>query len=278
METESTGRMINLGCGGRYHPEWVNADIAPRDPRVQPCDLSRPLPFPDGSFEVVYHSNVLEHIRREHVGAFLGECFRILKAGGILRVAVPDLEAICRLYLERLNRAVEGDASAAAEYDWMMLELLDQTVREQSGGAMVAHLRQNPLPGEQFILGRIGEEGREILESLRREAQSAGPPRHRWWRIHGSTIRRGFVRLLLGRNWAAAAELGRFRQGGEVHQWMYDRFSLARLLRAHGFVSVASMTPGTSRIPGWDRFHLEVGADGTVHKPDSFVQEALKPS
>ena len=38
------------------------------------------IPLPDSSCDVVYHA-----------AAFLVECYRVLKSGGIVRVGVPDL-------------------------------------------------------------------------------------------------------------------------------------------------------------------------------------------
>ena len=281
MSEKTTLRMINLGCGSRFHPAWVNVDIAPRDPAVTACDLSNSFPFSDGSFDVVYHSNVLEHIRREHAPGFMRECRRILKPRGILRVAVPDLEQICRLYLENLQRAVDHQPEAAARYDWMMLEMLDQTVREHSGGGMGEYLRQYPLPAEEFIIERIGDEGRELIQALRSQAAPAdgpAPRKRRRLRINFKSFLRRRAEKRLGQDTAAALKIGRFRLGGEVHQWMYDRFSLARLMTACGFVLPQLMTPRTSQIPGWPGYHLEVGPDGAVHKPDSFIMECLKPA
>lgn len=275
--------MINLGCGSRFHTAWTNADLAPTDPAVMACDLSKPFPFSDASFDVVYHSNVLEHIRHEHAHAFMRECFRILRPCGILRVAVPDLEQICRLYLENLQHACEHDEDAAARYDWMMLELLDQTVRERSGGSMLAHLRQVPLPAETFILERIGNEGRSIINWLRSQPPLATKLKEEpspkiqltlWQKLKNIATQKNEEEV----NDQDSAELaiGRFRLGGEVHQWMYDRFSLARLMLAAGFSSPRLMTPQTSQIPHWTDYHLETGPDGVVHKPDSFIMESTK--
>lgn len=276
MNEKTSPRMINLGCGSRFHPAWVNVDIAPSDPAVTACDLSKAFPFPDGSFDAVYHSNVLEHIRREHAPGFMRECCRILKPRGILRVAVPDLEQICRLYLENLQRACDHDPEAEARYDWMLLEMLDQTVRERSGGGMAEHLRQNPLPGEEFIIERIGNEGRDLLHRIR-SALPARPRRQRSrFRIGFNLFHRRRAEQESGNDKEAALKIGRFRLGGEVHQWMYDRFSLARLMTASGFVSPQLMTPKSSQIPGWAEYHLEIGPDGAVHKPDSFIMECLK--
>lgn len=282
MSDPATPRMINLGCGSRFHPAWLNVDIVPANPAVTACDLSKPFPFSDGSFDVVYHSNVLEHIRREHAHGFMRECARILKPGGILRVAVPDLEQICRLYLENLQRASNHDRAAEARYDWMMLELLDQTVRERSGGGMLDYLRQDPLPGEDFILERIGNEGRGLLNAIRSQpAPQPSPPSAALTQKPRTLRQRLSEALSPPREEQPAATpeeiaIGRFRLGGEVHQWMYDRFSLARLMTVTGMLSPQLMTPQTSLIQGWAEYHLEVGPDGAVHKPDSFVMECVK--
>ena len=94
----------NLGCGSQICPDWINIDLVRTGPGVVAHDLSTGIPLPDASCEVVYHSHVLEHLRRPDARFFMRECFRVLKPGGILRVAVPDLEQICRQYLLALDR------------------------------------------------------------------------------------------------------------------------------------------------------------------------------
>jgi len=87
---------------------------------------------------------------------------------------------ISQTYLEKLEAAVAGDKKAADDYDWIVLEMLDQMVRESSGGLMLEYLRRQPLPNEQFILQRIGDEGRKLHHwmydrfSLARELMAAG--------------------------------------------------------------------------------------------------------
>jgi hypothetical protein len=70
--------------------------------------------------------------------------------------------------------------------------------------------------------------------------------------------------------------LGQFRLSGEVHQWMYDRFSLPRLLRQAGFQRVTRQTAHTSAIPGWPQYRLDTEPNGAVYKPDSLFMEATK--
>jgi predicted SAM-dependent methyltransferase len=269
--------LVNLGCGSHYHPDWVNIDIAPLGPGVMAHDLSRGIPLEDNSADAVYHSHVLEHIRHPEALKFLNECHRVLRPGGTLRVVVPDLERICRAYLATLDRALAGDSAAENDYDWMMLELYDQTVRERSGGMMAAYLRRAPLPNEPFILERIGEEGRRMIEAVRgRQSGGASRGTSRSARSILQRLREKLAALLLGADGKRIISIGSFRLEGEVHQWMYDRFSLARLMRETGFVDPMQRGAVESSIPGWRSFNLDTLADGTVVKPDSLFMEARK--
>jgi len=278
-------RYLNLGCGSRCHPTWTNIDIAAHGPGVIAHDLSKGIPLPDSSCDVVYHSNLLEHMRRADAHPFMRECYRVLRAGGVLRVGVPDLEQISNLYLKKLNATFSGDVQAANDYEWMMLELYDQTVREGSGGEMLNWLRQDPLPNEAFVYERIGEEGRDLVRILRQSA-SEPPQQTRRRAIEmlshsvrslSASLRRRLVALLLGPADLRALEIGRFRLAGEVHHWMYDRYSLAKLMRAAGFREPIEQTATRSQIPGWSDFHLDTLPSGAVIKRDSFFMEAIKP-
>lgn len=280
---------LNVGCGHRYHPDWINMDVAPSDSKILPCDLSEGIPLPDNHCDVVYHAAVLEHLRTSDSIKFIKECNRVLIPGGILRVGVPDLEILCRLYLDRLESAVSGDNQSTHDYDWIMTELFDQIVREQSGGKMVDWFKEEPLPNPGFIQQRIGEEARALLQSFRLKStrhcgqEALSPSRfakliiRKLSKLSLPRIKTLIGELLLGKDDLLALRIGRFRMGGEVHHWMYDRFSLARLLREAGFVDPVQMDAGKSQIPGWLDYGLDMLADRTVIKPDLIFMEAIKP-
>ncbi len=276
---------LNCGCGSRYHPSWVNVDRVSTDPEVMIHDVRQGIPFPEGSFDVVYHSHLLEHLERPVAETFLKECHRVLRPRGVLRVAVPDLEEIARLYLASLERASSGSQEWADHYRWIMLEMYDQAVRTFSGGEMAAYLRQPHIPDEDFIVKRCGTEAQRLIEEGRSQRPGpstvSGPPFLRRLRsmlnvrLLSSAARAFFLKLLLGRA-SVALGIGEFRQGGEVHQWMYDRYSLSTLMEKCGFSGIVQRTATESCIPEWTRFELDAGPDGTAHKPDSLFMEGIK--
>ncbi len=61
-------------------------------------DLSR---FASGSVDAIYASHVLEHLGYlDELPQALKEFRRVLRQDGRLQVSVPDLEALCRLFLD----------------------------------------------------------------------------------------------------------------------------------------------------------------------------------
>jgi predicted SAM-dependent methyltransferase len=116
--------LLNLGCGTDSRPEFVNVDIV-GGPGIIAHDLRLGIPFPDSTYDLVYHSTMLSHLRPPDALNLMRECRRVLKPGGVLRVVTEDLEQMCRAYLQKLEAACSGDEQAAREYEWMVLELYD---------------------------------------------------------------------------------------------------------------------------------------------------------
>jgi SAM-dependent methyltransferase len=251
----------------------VNLDLQPCSPAVRKWDLQKELPFSDAFFDVVYHSHVLEHFCKREGLRLLGECRRVLKLGGIVRTAVPDLERIARLYIEALDKSLAGDPVWQARYEWILLEMYDQTVRGSSGGEMLTYLRQEPVPEQDFIARRIGGELHRI--SVEASKQTDGKSRRRQFALRSSISRR-VARLILGKEGIRAHDEGAFRLSGEIHRWMYDRYSLAQALERAGFRSPRSLGAAESAIPGWTSFNLDTEPDGRVYKPDSLFMEATR--
>lgn len=108
---------LNLGSGPRGIDDahWVNVDgFLDRNVHFL-LDFSRPLPFPDESFDGVFCEHVLEHFSIEDGQRLAREICRILRPGGCLRIVVPDAELILRRYfdapVEMVAKRGDGDQS-----------------------------------------------------------------------------------------------------------------------------------------------------------------------
>lgn len=261
---------LNLGCGSHYSTEgeWTNLDFVSRSKEVIAHNLLKGIPFADNRFEVVYHSHVLEHFSKASGARFISECYRVLKPGGILRFAIPDLEQIARNYLKFLELGLNNpdDRMVKANYEWMMLELYDQTVRTTSGGAMSEYLSQDRILNEEFVYERLGEEGRAIRKANfdRKNNKEPRLSKKRSLTELSSAIVRKIKNSTLS-----------FRDQGEIHQWMYDKYSITKLLSEQGFKNISFVHAFESSIPEWERFRLD-GKDGITRKPDSLFTEAVK--
>lgn len=73
--------------------------------------------FPDKSADLIYASHVLEHISFREVPKVLKEWRRVLKAGGVLRISVPDFDRIIDVYSHEGNviQAIVGVLMGAQE-------------------------------------------------------------------------------------------------------------------------------------------------------------------
>src|SRR5262249_42083876 len=89
---------LHLGCGSKYIPGFVHVDIE-KYPHIDFQTGVDTLTFAqDSSVELIYACHVLEHFGRHEVDEVLREWFRVLKRGGVLRLAVPDFEAVVQQY------------------------------------------------------------------------------------------------------------------------------------------------------------------------------------
>jgi predicted SAM-dependent methyltransferase len=276
-------RLLNVGCGGTHHRDWVNLDLVPESPSVMAHDVRRGLPFPDASFDACYSSHLLEHLDHTTGVRLLRELKRVLVTEGIIRIAVPDLEQICRNYLEFLDRVVSGEREYEFRYDYTRLELLDQLTRDASGGELGRLWQSEDLHKRDlaFIAQRHGTFALDLMERARNRANasivaklaSTGAASKLLNRVR---VRFGelIVRGLFGQVGPRALRTGLFRESGEVHRTMYDRFNLRRVLLHVGFTDVTAVTAAESRIPDFGRYELDVHG-GSVRKPDSLFMEAV---
>lgn len=91
-------RKLQIGAGATTLEGWLNTDYIPRHRGVIYLDATKRFPFEDGSFEYIFSEHQIEHLTYKEGLSMLRECYRILKTGGRIRIATPDLETLIGLY------------------------------------------------------------------------------------------------------------------------------------------------------------------------------------
>lgn len=89
---------LHLGCGKRYIPGFIHIDLDDFPHIDYRHEISNLPMFKNKSVDLIYCCGTLEYFDRKEVKNVLKEWYRVLKPGGILRLAVPDFEAIVKVY------------------------------------------------------------------------------------------------------------------------------------------------------------------------------------
>jgi predicted SAM-dependent methyltransferase len=89
---------LHVGSGPVSLEGWLNTDIVSGDVYL---DITRPLPFPDASFQYVFGEHVIEHISEEAGSALCAELWRVTAPDGVVRLTTPDLRKLIALYEDR---------------------------------------------------------------------------------------------------------------------------------------------------------------------------------
>jgi predicted SAM-dependent methyltransferase len=112
---------LHLGCWHRYIPDFVHIDLCDMkhiDYKSNIDDLSM---FQDNSVSLIYSSHSFEYFNRQDAVKVLSEWHRVLKQGGVLRIAVPDFDALIKVY----QSTGEIDKILGPLYGQMEIETLD---------------------------------------------------------------------------------------------------------------------------------------------------------
>jgi hypothetical protein len=113
---------LNLGCGDKILPGYVNVDIAPSRAGQRPdvlCDLHRLEPFADAAADEVMAIHVVEHFWRWEVADVLREWLRVLKPGGRMILECPNLLTACEELLKDPRRAA-GPGQEGQRTMWVL--------------------------------------------------------------------------------------------------------------------------------------------------------------
>jgi predicted SAM-dependent methyltransferase len=108
-------KKLNLGCGENVLAGWLNVDFDPLSDEVVFLDATARFPLPDGVFDFIFSEHMIEHVSYAHAEHMLRECFRIMKAGGRIRISTPDLNFLMELYRDDKSPLQEEYVRQTAE-------------------------------------------------------------------------------------------------------------------------------------------------------------------
>jgi predicted SAM-dependent methyltransferase len=125
---------LNLGCGSRLLPGYINVDMDsldtlksryplqefPHDLKTYNYDIFN-LPFPDSSVAEIRADSLIEHLSFLEEPKFFYEMKRVLYPGGILQLSTPDFEAAIKLWISAKDEWKEfyrNDPEAIAQEHW----------------------------------------------------------------------------------------------------------------------------------------------------------------
>ena len=110
---------LHIGCGKKYLPGYTHIDVIDYEHVDFVCDARRLPMIMNGTVSEIYACHILEHVERNEVGNVLQEWNRVLRPGGMLRIAVPDFEAIVEEYVEKRDlKCFQGLLYGGQTYDY----------------------------------------------------------------------------------------------------------------------------------------------------------------
>lgn len=131
---------LHLACGKRYIPGFVHVDLADFPHIDHRSRIDRLPMFTDASADLIYCCHGLEYLDRAEARLALAEWRRVLKNGGILRLAVPDVEALLGVY----KSSGRLDAILGPLYGRMAIQTTD-------GDAVIYHRTVYDYPSLEAI-------------------------------------------------------------------------------------------------------------------------------
>lgn len=92
-------RKIHIGSQMHILEGWLNTEYEAATYWSQIfLDARKRFPFSSESVDYIFTEHMIEHIEYSDAAAMLSECYRVLRKGGAIRVATPDLGRLMRLY------------------------------------------------------------------------------------------------------------------------------------------------------------------------------------
>ena len=94
---------LHLGCGHVHIPGWTNCDVLKTGATDLVIDICGLPGIESDSVDAIYACHVLEHFGTGEVPGILRRWKQVLRKGGEIRLSVPDLDAVTRIYQKHFD-------------------------------------------------------------------------------------------------------------------------------------------------------------------------------
>lgn len=126
-------KKLHIGCGKNLLSGWLNSDYVSSSRSVLQLDATGVFPLADATLDYAWSEHMIEHISHDDGVAMLHECHRVLKNGGRIRIATPDLQ-----FLVELHRADKSPVQ-----------------REYIQWSTDNFITKAPYPGDAFVINNF---------------------------------------------------------------------------------------------------------------------------
>jgi predicted SAM-dependent methyltransferase len=99
LAAERAIKRLNWGCGSHVLAGWINSDVKEGPGIDVSCDIRQGLPIDDDSIDYAVSIHALQELGYADLVPALKELRRVLKPGGLLRLALPDLRKGLHAYM-----------------------------------------------------------------------------------------------------------------------------------------------------------------------------------
>jgi len=130
---------LHLGCGTKILNGYINIDVRQLEGVHIVSSIDNLSMFTDNSVELIYCCHVLEHLSRHDVLKTLKEWNRVLKPGGVVRISVPNFEAIVEHYNEykdigKIRGLLYGGQTYPENYHYNIWDMQSMTKQLEEAG------------------------------------------------------------------------------------------------------------------------------------------------
>jgi len=211
-------RMINIGGGNYFRRHWKVLDYP--TPSYRHSDIlvdfkfdltsHEPLPFEDDSVSFFYSAHTLEHIPHEYCQNILGELYRCLIHGGVLRITLPDYDLAYDAYRKQAigffdkypGEAIEEKFLDFFATFWRGRVAPEDVAREfeRMGKTQLADFytgsipreSQKTCPGNHINWWNYEKMEKMILDAGFATVYRSGEQESKFWELRGQGRRTGF--------------------------------------------------------------------------------------